>query len=197
MSRLVDRGAIFAGWVGIGMAAVIVLSFELVIPLQAVVFLCAPLAGLLIGYYANSRSEIGPRAGDAPLRWPRMLGNALYAGLVTGLSLAILYGAVRLLFFYADQGYQPNGQGGAATCRAGADCVFQRYLADPSSAAELRNAGVTDAAQFETYFLRQQWDGALTLVLWTTLPALAGGAMYAASRPRRGPGAAAPELPAP
>ena len=68
MSRVLDRGAIFAGWVGAGMAAVIVLSFELVIPVQPVVFYSAPFAGLLIGYYANQRSERAgaPGAGSSP-----------------------------------------------------------------------------------------------------------------------------------
>ncbi len=177
MRRVVDRGAVFAGWVGVGMAAVIVLSFELVIPLQSVVFLSAPLAGLLIGYYANARSE---RPAGA---WGRFLANAAYAGLVTGLSLALLYGAVRLLFFYADQGFQPTGS--AATCQSGADCTYQRYLADPASAQELRAAGVTDAAGFERYFLQQQLDGGVTLVVWTALPAVFGGLMYGASRPRQ------------
>lgn len=179
MHHLVDRGAIVAGWVGVGMAAVIVLSFELVIPLQTVVFLFAPLAGVLIGYYANARAERGAGA------WGRFLANAAYAGAVTGLSLALMYGAVRLLFFYADQGFRPDTQGGAVTCQSGADCTYQRYLADPASAQELRAAGVTDAAGFERYFLRQQLDGGITLVVWTALPAIFGGLMYGGTRPRQ------------
>ena len=175
MNRVLDRGAIFAGWVGAGMAAVIVLSFELVIPVQPVVFYSAPLAGLLIGYYANARSE---RAGGA---WTRVLTNALYAGLVTGLALAILYGAVRLLFFYADAGFSAEDRGGAVTCRSGEDCTYQRYLANPAYAAELRTAGVADAAGFERYFLGQQLNGGLILVLWTAVPALLGGVAYGAS----------------
>jgi hypothetical protein len=94
-----------------------------------------------------------------------------------------MYGAVRLLFFYADQGFQPSGQS-SVTCRSGADCTYQRYLADPASARELRAAGVTDAATFERYFLGQQLDGAVTLVVWTAAPAVLGGVMYAATRPR-------------
>jgi hypothetical protein len=175
MSRVLDRGAIFAGWVGAGMAAVIVLSFELVIPVQPVVFYSAPLAGLLIGYYANARSG---RAGGP---WARVVANAAYAGIVTGLSLAILYGAIRLLFFYGDAGFSANGQGGAVTCRSGADCTYQRYLADPASAAELRAAGITDAAGFERYFLGQQLDGGLILLMWTAVPALFGGLGFRAA----------------
>ena len=178
MSRVLDRGAIFAGWVGAGMAAVIVLSFELVIPVQPVVFYSAPFAGLLIGYYANQRSE---RAGGP---WGRLVANALYAGLVTGITLALLYGALRLLFFYADQGYSADNRGGAVTCRSGADCTYQRYLADPTYAAELRAAGVTDAAGFERYFLSEQLNGGVTLVLWTLVPALLGGLAYGASNSR-------------
>ena len=54
---VVDRGAIFAGWVGLGMAVVIAIAFELIIAVQTLVFLFAPIAGLLIGVYANARSE--------------------------------------------------------------------------------------------------------------------------------------------
>ena len=43
------------------MAAVIVLSFELVIPVQPVVFYSAPLAGLLIGYHAKDALSAGTR----------------------------------------------------------------------------------------------------------------------------------------
>ena len=187
MSRVLDRGAIFAGWVGAGMAAVIVLSFELVIPVQPVVFYSAPLAGLLIGYYANARSL---RAGGP---WARVAANAVYAGLVTGVSLALLYGAVRLLFFYGDSGNVATGQGPAVACQSGPDCTYQRYLADPSSAAELRAAGITDAAGFERYFLGQQLDGGLILTLWTVVPALFGGLGYRAANARPGAGGAGVE----
>ena len=57
MSRFVDPGAKFAGWVGLGMALVVVIAFALIIPIQPIVFLIAPLAGVLIGVYANVRAE--------------------------------------------------------------------------------------------------------------------------------------------
>ncbi|MGO9178384.1 MAG: hypothetical protein ACLQBX_18425 [Candidatus Limnocylindrales bacterium] len=53
------------------MTAVIVLSFELVIPVQPVVFYSAPLAGLLIGYHAKTRSV---RAGGP---WARVAPSAV------------------------------------------------------------------------------------------------------------------------
>ena len=56
MSRFVDRGAIYAGWVGVGMAMTIAVSFLLVVPIEPVFWLMAPFAGLIIGYYANSRA---------------------------------------------------------------------------------------------------------------------------------------------
>ncbi len=77
MTRFVDRGAVFAAYVGIGMAVTIGLSFLLVIPIEPIIWLLAPISGVMIGYYANQRSD--RRAGP----WNRILRNALYAGLVT------------------------------------------------------------------------------------------------------------------
>ena len=74
MSRFVDRGAITASWVGVGMAVTIGVSFLLVIPIEFLVTPFALFAGLLIGYYANARSN---RAGGP---WGRILANALLAG---------------------------------------------------------------------------------------------------------------------
>ncbi|MGZ8528610.1 MAG: hypothetical protein ACXWWR_07430, partial [Candidatus Limnocylindrales bacterium] len=45
--RLVDRGAIAAGWVGVGMAVTMAMSFLLVIPIEPIYWLLAPPAGLL------------------------------------------------------------------------------------------------------------------------------------------------------
>src|SRR3954468_10318161 len=102
MSRVIDRGARFAGWVGIGMALVLAIAFELIIPVQTVVFLLAPLMGVLIGVYANVRSE----------RWRprgRVLANAAYAGVITGVAIAVLYLLLRLVFIYGDSGALPDG----------------------------------------------------------------------------------------
>ena len=82
MSRFVDRGAITAAYVGIGMAITIAVSFILIIPIEPIIWLLTIPAGLLIGYYANQRSD--RRAGP----WGRIVLNAAFAGLVTGLTLA-------------------------------------------------------------------------------------------------------------
>ena len=63
-------------------------------------------SGLLIGYYANQRSD--RRAGP----WGRILVNGLFAGLVTGLTAAALVLVIKALFFYADNGYRDPGLGG-------------------------------------------------------------------------------------
>ena len=67
MNRLVDRGAITAAYVGIGMAVTIVASFTLIIPIEWVIWFLALPAGLMIGYYANQRSD--RRAGPWPGSW--------------------------------------------------------------------------------------------------------------------------------
>ena len=47
--RFLDRGAVFAGWVGLGMGLVIAIAFELIVAIQPLVFLLALPAGALIG----------------------------------------------------------------------------------------------------------------------------------------------------
>jgi hypothetical protein len=168
--RVLDKGAKFAGWVGVGMAIVIAMAFELIIAVQSIVFLVAPLAGILIGAYANQRSE----------RWRprwRVVVNAAYAGLVTGLALAILYVLLRLLFIFADSGYPDfnrtdvNGAPTGIQCAAGPECTYQRYVGagrDP----ELRAVGVTDGASFGSFVLREQLQGGGILVGLTVVGSL-------------------------
>ena len=177
MSRFVDRGAITAAYVGIGMAVTIAVSFLLVIPIEWVVWVLALPSGLLIGYYANQRSN--RRAGP----WSRILGNGLFAGVVTALAAAALLLAVKGLFFYADNGYRDPGQGGQITCAAGADCVYQRYL-QADRGPDLAVAGVTDPASFTSFYWSEQFGSAGTVVLLTTLGGLGGAALYGVFRPK-------------
>ena len=177
MTRFVDRGAIVAAYVGIGMAVTIGVSFLLVIPIEPIVTWLALPAGLTIGYYANQRSNrlTGLR---------RMVANGVYAGLVTGLATGLLFLAVKGLFFAADNGYRDPGLGGQLTCETGAECVYQRYLEGPQG-SELAGVGVTDADSFSSFYWNQQLGSTVTLVLLNTLGGLGGGLIYAASRPKR------------
>ena len=183
MSRVVDRGAITAAYVGIGMAVTIAVSFLLVIPIEPIYWLLAIPAGLLIGYYANQRSD--RRAGP----WSRIVTNALFAGLVTGLTLAVLLLAVKALFFFADSGYptfnrlNEDGKAMAPFCEPGAGCVYARYL-EAGSTAEFQAAGVTDVASFTGLYWSQQASTAGALVLVTTGGALLGGLAYGGTRPK-------------
>ena len=137
--RFLDKGAIFAGWVGLGMAVVVALAFELIVPVQALVFLMAPLMGAVIGIYANVRAE----------RWRprgRVMANALYAGAVTGLAVAVFYVAIRLIFIYGDGGSLPDGT--TLTCNIGPDCVYQRLVIEEErtgTTGDLVAEGITDA----------------------------------------------------
>jgi hypothetical protein len=170
LGRLIDRGAVFAGWVGVGMALVIAIAFELVIAVQSIVFLVAPIAGILIGGYANQRSE----------RWRprrRVIANAIYAALVTGIALAVMYAVLRLIFIFADTGYPDfnrtdvNGAPTGIQCATGPDCTYQRYVAagrDP----ELRAAGVTDGATFGSFVVREQLQGGGILIMLTVAGSL-------------------------
>jgi hypothetical protein len=183
-ARFLDKGAIFAGWVGIGMALVIAIAFELIIAIQTLVFVVAIPAGMLIGGYANARSQRW-----RPMR--RVFVNAAYAGLVTGVSLALMYGVLRLLFVFADTGYPDfnrvdvNGNPVGIQCATGPDCTYQRYIAD-GRAQDLTSAGVTDGGSFGAYALREQLNGGTIIVLLT----LAGSVVAAGWRSVRTPPAA-------
>lgn len=177
MTRVVDRGAITAAYVGIGMATVIAISFLLVIPIEPVYWLLAFPAGLLIGYYANQRSD--RRAGP----WSRIIVNALFAGLVTAVSMALLLLLVKGIFFAFDDGYRDASAGGSLDCRPGAECVYARYL-DEGRGPEFEASGVTDVESFTAYYWNQQIQTSLTVAGITLLGALLGGLAYGVLRPR-------------
>ena len=178
-----DHGAVVAAWVGLGMAVTIGISFLLVIPIEPIYWLLVPLAGMLIGYYANQRS-LTPRGA-----WRRIVSDALFAGLVTGITVALLLLSVKALFFYADAGYPAFNRVDAQArpippyCEAGAHCVYARYLAAGRSDA-LGSAGVTEVDSFSRLYWEQQLRTA-GLLFGTTLGAAAlGGIVYGLTRPK-------------
>ena len=177
MTRFVDRGAVVAAGVGIGMALTIGVSFLLIIPIEPVYWYLTLPAGLLIGYYANQRSD--RRAGP----WPRIVANALAAGVVTGVSFALVLLGVKALFFFADGGYRDPALGGPLSCRSGADCVYQRYLAD-GRGADLEAVGVTDVESFSAFYWSTQWSTAGLLIVLSTAGSLGGGVLYGTFRPK-------------
>jgi hypothetical protein len=184
VTRIVDRGAINAAYVGIGMALTIAVSFLLVIPIEPIYWLLALPAGLLIGYYANQRSD--RRAGP----WSRILANALLAGVATGLTLAALLLVVKALFFFGDNGFPDynradpeTGQPVPPHCDPGANCVYSRYLA-AGRGPDFESIGVTDTATFSSFYWNQQFATAAFLVLLTTAGGLGGGALYGVFRPK-------------
>ena len=167
--RFIDRGAIFAGWVGVGMAVVVAICFELIIPVQVIVFLLAPVIGFVIGVYANVRAE----------RWRprrRVLANAFYAGVVTALTISVFYVAIRLVFFYGDGGSLPDGS--TLSCRTGPDCVYQRLVLEEQRTGhpgELLAEGITDAASLESFAWRGWATTAATLFVLTVTGSVIGG----------------------
>jgi hypothetical protein len=184
MTRFVDRGAVTAAYVGIGMAVTVAVSFLLVIPIEPIYWLLAVPSGLLIGYYANQRSD--RRQGP----WARIVANALLAGVATGLTMAALLLAVKALFFFADNGYpdfnRVDPQTRAAippSCADGAGCVYARYLAN-GSGSELAAAGVTDVEGFSRLYWTQQLSSAGTIFAFATIGGLGGGLLYGTFRPK-------------
>jgi len=178
VSRFIDRGARTAAMVGLGMAVTIGVSFLLVIPIEPVYWYLSLPAGLLIGYYANARSE---RAGGP---WRRVLLNALYAGLITGITYAVLFLGVKALFFNLDAGYRDASMGGPISCTTGADCVYQRYFASPQG-PELASHGVVDAASFSAFYWSQQLSTAGMTFVLSVGGAVAGGLMFGVTNRRK------------
>jgi hypothetical protein len=178
--RVLDRGAVYAAMVGLGMAVTIAISFALVVAVQSLVFISAPVAGAIIGFYANHKSE----------RWRprwRLFANAGFAGFVTGLSLALMYVGIRLLFIYADSGYRPEPMGGQLDCTMGPDCYYAR-LVDEGEGASLASEGIVDAATLEQaiWFELGEWlviltglslTGALASATWRAVRTPPAGAM--------------------
>jgi len=181
VKRFVDRGAITAAYVGIGMAVTIAISFLLIIPVGDVALIpFALFSGLLIGYYANQRSD--RRAGP----WHRILVNGIFAALVTGLTAAVLLLAVKALFFYADNGYRDASAGGPIACSSGPDCVYQRHrlIEDGGRVPAMEAAGITDSASFSDFYWSQQFGTGVLIVALTVIGGLGGAAMYGVFRPK-------------
>jgi hypothetical protein len=178
VTRYVDRGAITAAYVGIGMAVTIAISFLLIIPIEPIFWLLSLPTGLLIGYYANQRSN--RRAGP----WGRILVNGIFAAFITGVTAAVLLLGVKALFFYGDNGYRDQSTGGPITCSSGAECVYQRYviLDNGGRVAALEAAGVTDAASFTAFYWTQQFTVAGLIAAFTTVGGLGGAALYGLTR---------------
>ena len=165
MSRFVDRGAITAAYVGIGMAMTIVVSFTPDHPDRV--------------DHLDPRPAV--RAPDRVLREPalepsrRTVGQdprqrRCSPGLVTGLTFAALLLLVKAIFFYADSGYpdfnrvDANGQPIPPSCSTGADCVYQRYLA-AGRGPNWRLRVSPTAASFTGLYWQEQLSTAGTLVL--------------------------------
>jgi hypothetical protein len=186
VSRFVDRGAITAAYVGIGMAVTIAISFLLIIPIEPIVWLLALPSGLLIGYYANQRSD--RRAGP----WSRILVNGVFAGFVTGLTMALLLLGVKSIFFFADSGYpdfnrvDEDGRPIAPFCDSGAHCVYSRYQAvdDGARIPEMEAAGVVDVDTFTSFYWSSQFATAGLIIVITAIGGLGGAAIYGVSRPK-------------
>jgi hypothetical protein len=163
--RVLDRGSVFAAMVGLGMAVTIAISFGLVIAIQPLVFISAPLAGVTIGWYANHKS----------LRWRprwRLFANAGFAGAVTGLSLALMYVGLRLLFIYADSGYRPEPMGGQFECSNGPACSYLRLTEDPDNAQALLDEGITDVESYTAFVWQTSGEWTLQLTGLTFIGAL-------------------------
>ncbi len=179
MTRFVDRGATFAGWVGVGVGVVLVIALGLVLAIPVMVVLAALPAGILVGAYANVRAE-----RHAPRR--RIVANAAYAGAMTAMTLAVFYIAVRLVFLYADTGRLPDDT--QLSCQPGPPCVYAR-LVEQGFAAQLAEDGIVDGASYEAAALRDLATTGALLIGLTMTGALAAAGFQSLSGWSRSDGA--------
>jgi len=186
LRRFIDRGAVFAAWVGVGTAVVVVIAFALILPIQAIVYVLALPVGALIGWYANVRSDRSRPRG-------RAVANGVWAGAITGLVIALFYVGVRLLFIYADTGYPDynrtdpkTGESIPPYCVTGPACTYERYLS-AGRAPELERAGITDADSFARSILSEQIGGGAILFGLTLGGAAIAGGWRALAPVRREP----------
>ena len=168
-----NRPGVAAGLVGVGVAVVVAIAFELVFAVQVAVFLLALPMGLLIGWYAVERARrLVPAA--ARVGWGSVIGDGLVAGVITGLALALVYVSIRLLFLFLDDGFRAGGAPYA--CARGPACSYQRAVDDARVRPALEAAGVDDAASYTSYFLEGQLSGGVALVVLVSVGAVLGAA---------------------
>ena len=99
---------------------------------------------------------------------------------MTGIAVALLYVALRLVFIYGDTGALPDGT--TLTCQTGPDCIYQRYV-NAGQANELADLGITDAASLEAATWHELAASGAGLVVLTLGGALVGGVLRGVSSP--------------
>ncbi len=79
---------------------------------------------------------------------------------------------------------------------SGADCVYQRYLAEAGKAAQFEKAGITDVASFTAFYWREQLGTTGTVTILCLAGGVVGAALYGFARPKPPQPVAAPGSPA-
>jgi hypothetical protein len=126
-----------------------------------------------MGWYAVERARRVLPAGVRP-GWGSVAVDGALAGLITGVALALVYVAIRLVFLFLDDGFRAGGPPFA--CARGPECSYQRAIDDPRVRSALEAAGVHDADGYTSYFLEGQLSGGVALVVLVTAGGLLGAA---------------------
>ena len=182
MSRFIDRGAVRAAWVGLGMAVTIGVSFLLVIPIEFLVVPSALFGGMMIGYYANARSD---RRGGP---WGRVIANALFAGLVTGLTLAVLYLAVKGAVLRRGRRVPGRVLRRPPHLRDRARTASTSGTSRSSRGPAFEAAGITDVDSFTRFYWSDQLSTAGAFLALSLGGSLIGGFMYGVDEPAQARG---------
>ena len=132
------------------MAVTIAISFLLVIPIEPIDWLLALPAGP--AHRLLRQPALEPRAGRGAGSSP----TRCFAGVVTGLTTALLLLGVKALFFFADNGYRDPGLGGSHR-PARRRRLRLPALLEAGRGPDLAAAGVTDADVVHAFYWREQF----------------------------------------
>ena len=156
-------------------------QLQLIIPIEWIIWLLALPSGLLIGYYANQRSD---RRGRTVEPDPRQRAVRRFR---RPADVAVLLLRIKAIFFYADTA-TPTSTGPGRTATDPADCrsgpTASTSATSPRARPGPRRRRCHGRRVVHEFYWAEQFGTAGTLVLVTTIGGLGGAALYGVFRPK-------------
>ena len=188
MSRLVDRGAITAAYVGIGMAVTIGVSFMLFIPIESVHLAPRPAvrpADRLLREPAlrSARRAVAPDPRQRPVRRVRHRADRWRVLLLVDQG-ALLLRRRRLSATPSQGGRVTVDKDDRRPPARPARTASTSATSQAGRGADLVAAGVTDAGSFTTFYWNEQFGSAGHDPADHDVGGLGGAALYGVFRPK-------------